>query len=104
MNDKEFDDCPEGFYTTLEHEVKEVHHSDAGFDELDANFVGIESLCGKYGSPFSSKSQLHKHLKEDCTGSVQIALPTSPAPVSPIPIIESKAIVPVMGSGLAFRG
>ena len=88
----------------LEYETKEVHSSDKGFDELDANFVGIESLCRKCGNPFSSKSQLHKHLKESCTGLVQTPLPISPAPALAIPIIESKTIVPAMGSGLAFRG
>ena len=71
---------------------------------MDANFVRIESSCGKCGSPFLSKSQLHKHLKKGCTGLVQTPLPTSPAPALPIPIIESKAVIPDMGSGLAFRG
>ena len=69
-----------------------------------ANFVGIETVCSKCSSSFPSKSQLHKHLKAGCVGAVQ-ATPLPPTqPASPIPIIESKAIIPSLGSGLAFRG
>ena len=69
---------------------------------MDANFVEIKFLYGKYKSPFSSKSQLHKYLKEGCTGLVQILLPISLTPTLSIPIIKSKAIVRAMGSNLAF--
>lgn len=54
----------------LEYEAKEVHYLDKSFDKVDASFMGIESLYGKCGSFFFSKSQLHKHLKEGCTGLV----------------------------------
>lgn len=53
MATQKFDDLPERFYMTMEHEIKEVQYLDEGFDEVDTNFVGIESLYGKYGSPFS---------------------------------------------------
>lgn len=71
---------------------------------MDANFVGIESLCRKCGAPFSLKSLLHKHLKDGCVSLLQPSLPGAPVPTSPIPIIISKSVVPAMGSGLTFRG
>lgn len=88
MDDKEFNNCPKRFYTTLEHTNEEVQYSDKGFDKVDANFGGIESVCGKYGRFFSSKFQLYKHLKKSCTGLVQTLPPVSPATTLPIPIIE----------------
>lgn len=87
----------------LEYEAKEIQYSDKGFDEVDTNFMGIGSSYRKYGSPFFSKSQMHKYLKEGCTGLVQTPLPTLPTPALPIPMIELKAIVLAMRSGLAFQ-
>lgn len=104
VDDKKFDDCLEEFYTMLEHEAKEVYYLDKGFDKVDANFVRIKSSYGKCGSFFSLKSQLHKHLKKSYTSLVQIPLPTSSAPAWLILIIESKVIVPAIGSGPAFWG
>ena len=104
IEDKDTEQHPEGFYTTFEQEGEEVQYSDKGFDEVNANFVGIKSSCGKCGAPFSSRSLLHKHLKDGCVGPLQPSLPGTPASTSPIPIITSKSVVPAMGSGLAFRG
>ena len=97
-----FDDLPKGFYTMLKHKTKKVQYSNKGFDKMDINFVEIESLCRKCGSFFSFKLLLHKHLKKGCTGSIQPLLLTSTTLTLPIPIIESKAVIPAMGSGLAF--
>ena len=83
--DKDSDLHPEGFHTTLEQEGKEIQYFDEGFDKMDVNFVGIETLCRKYGTPFSSKSRLHKHLKDSCTSSVQPSLPDAPALTSLFP-------------------
>ena len=104
LNDENFEDRPEGFYTTFDPEGEEVDYSNEGFEEVIANFVEIETVCSKCSSSFPSKSQLHKHLKAGCAGAVQ-ATPLPPTqPASPIPIIESKAIIPSLRSGLAFRG
>ena len=102
MEDEDTDQHPEEFYTTFEQESEEVQYFDEGFDKVDANFVGIESSFGKYGAPFSSKSLLHKHLKDGCVSPLLPLLPDTPAPTSPIPIITSKSVVPAMGPGLAF--
>ena len=104
ISDEDADPHPEGFYTSLDHEGEEVQYSDERFDKVDANFVGVETSCGKCGAPFSSKSRLHKHLKGGCISSLQPSISGAPAPNSPIPIITSKSVVPAMGSGLAFRG
>ena len=104
ISDEDADPHPEGFYTSLNHEGEEVEYSDEEFDKVDANFVGLESLCGKCGAPFSSKSWLHKHLKGGYISSLQPLISGALAPNSPIPIITSKSVVPAMGSGLAFRG
>ena len=69
-----------------------------------ANFVGIETVCSKCSSFFPSKSQLHKYLKAGCAGAVQAMPLPSTQPASPIPIVESKAIIQLLESGLAFRG
>ena len=104
LNNKNFENRPEGFYTTFDSEGEEVDYSDKGFEEVIANFVGIETVCSKCSFSFPSKSQLHKHLKAGCAGAVQ-AMPLPPTqPASPIPIIESKTIIPLLGSGLAFQG
>ena len=100
IEDEDTEQHPEGFYTTFESE--EVQYSDEGFDEVDANFVGIKSSYGNCGAPFSSKSLLHKHLKDGCVNPLQPSPPGTPVPTSPIPIITSKSVVPAMGSGLAF--
>lgn len=102
IEDEDTEQHPEGFYTTFEQEGKEVQYSDEGFDEVDANFVGVESSCGKCGALFSSKALLHKHLKDGCVSPLQPFLPGAPVPTSPIPIITSKSVVPAMGFGLAF--
>ena len=104
LDDENFENRPEGFYMTVDPKGEKVDYLDEGFEEVIANFVGIETGCSKYSSSFPSKSQLHKHLKTGCVGAVQ-ATPLPPTqPVSPIPIVESKAIIPSLGSGLTFRG
>lgn len=77
LNDKNFENCPEAFYTTFDPKGKEVDYSDEGFEEVIANFVGIETVCSKCSSFFPSKSLLHKHLKTGCAGAVQ-ATPLPP--------------------------
>ncbi len=104
IEDEDTEQHPEGFYMTFEQEGEEVQYSDKGFDEVDANFVGIESLYGKCGAPFSLKSLPHKHLKDGCDSPLQPSMPGTPTPNSPIPIITSKSVVPAMDSGLSFRG
>lgn len=104
VDDEEFDPHPVSFYTALEQEAEEIQYLDEGFDEVNANFVGIETSCGKCGTPFSSKSRLHKYLKDGCTSSVHPLLPDAPASTSPIPIIISKSMASAMGSGLALQG
>lgn len=76
---------------------------DEGFDEVDTNFVGIETLYRKCGTPFSSKSPHHKHLKNSYTSSVQSSLPNALTPALPIPIVNSKSVVPAMRSGIIFQ-
>ena len=102
ITDKDTDLHPKGFYTTFEQEDGEVLYSNEGFEKVDANFVDIESSCGKCGAPFSSKSLLHKHPKDGYISSLQASLPGTLAPISPIPIITSKFVVLAVGSGLAF--
>ena len=102
VNDEEADPHLEGFYTILEQESEEMQYSNKGFDEVDANFVCIETSCGKCGAPFSSKSRLHKYLKDGCVISLQHSLLGAPSPSSPISIITSSSVLPAMSLGLAF--
>lgn len=102
INSAEFDNPLKGFYTMLEYEIEEVQYSDKGFDKVDTNFMKIQLLYKKYGSSFSFKSLLYKYLKNSCTSSIQLLLPTLTILTSSIPIIESKATILTIGSGLAF--
>ncbi|MCJ1348712.1 hypothetical protein MMC31_006945, partial [Peltigera leucophlebia] len=43
VDDKDFENRPKGFYTTFDPEGEEVDYSDEGFQEVIANFVGIET-------------------------------------------------------------
>lgn len=104
VDDKDFENRPEGFYTTFDPEGKEVDYFDEGFEEVIANFVGIETVCSKCSSSFRSKLQLHKHLKAGCTGAVQVTPLPPTQPPSPITIVKSNAIIPLLESGLAFQG
>lgn len=51
----EYGSHPKSFYITLNQDTKEVQYSDKYFDKVDANFVGIETFCEKYATPFFSK-------------------------------------------------
>lgn len=88
----------------LEYKTKEVQYSNKNFDKIDANFMEIKLLYRKYESLFFSKSQLYKHLKEDCISLLQPLLPVLPMPALSIPIMESKAVMPAISLALAFRG
>lgn len=102
----EFGSHLEGFYITLDQNAEEVQYSNKGFDKVDANFVGIEISCEKCGTPFFSKSQLHKYLKDGCTALVHSLLPDPSATTLtlPISIVTSKSVVLAMSLSLAFRG
>ena len=104
LDDKNFKNRPEGFYTTVDPEAEEVDYSDEGFEEVIANFVGIKTGYSKCSSSFPFKSQLHKHLKAGCAEAVQVTPLSFTQPASPISIVESKAIIQSLRSGLAFRG
>lgn len=69
---------------------------------MNTDFVSVETSCGKYEVFFSSKSQLHKHLKNGSISSLQPLLPGALAPILSIFIITLRSMVPVIGSGLAF--
>lgn len=84
-------------------ESEEVDYSNKGFEKVIANFMGIEIVCSTYGSFFSSKLQLYKHLKAGYAGAVQATLFPPTQPPSPIPIVESKVIISLLGLGLAFQ-
>ncbi len=103
VDDEDLENRPESFYKTFDLD-KEVDYSDKGFEEVIANFVRIETVCSKCSSFFSSKLQLHKYLKAGCVKAVQ-PIPRPPTqPTLPIPIVESKAVIRLLGLGLAFQG
>lgn len=95
---------PKSFYTMFEDERKEFNYSNKGFDKVVVNFVEIETICTKCNTSFFSRSKLHKYLKTDCLGTVQVLLAPPTLPSLPIPIVEYKSILQSLGSGLALRG
>lgn len=103
LDSENFENRLGGFYTAVDPEDEEVDYLDKGFKKVIANFVGIEIDCSKCSSSFFSKSQLQNYLKASYVEAVQAILFLPTQPVSPIPIVESKAIILSLGSGLAFR-
>ena len=71
LNDENFENRPEGFYTTFDPKGKEVDYCDKDFKEVIANFVRIETVFSKCSSSFPSRLQLHKHLKAGCAGAMK---------------------------------
>lgn len=81
---------------------KKVDNFDKNFKEVIANFIGIETVCLRCNSSFSFKLQLYKHLKAGCIGVVQATLLSLTQFTLLIFIVELKAIVPSLRSGLVF--
>lgn len=102
IDNKDYDDHLEGFYTILKYKVKQIQYSNKSFDKLDTNFVRIESFYQEYENCFFSKSQLHKYLKDNCTSSIHSLRLVTWLPNLLIPIINSKAVVLAKELGLVF--
>ncbi len=81
----------------------ETYYTDEPYDELQVNFVGIESICDRCTSAFPSRSALHKHIRNGCIP-VEAVAETGPSPSSARPILKSTAKLSAPGSGLAFSG
>ncbi len=80
-----------------------TYYTDEPYDELQVNFVGIESVCNRYTSAFPSRSALHKHIRNGCILFQEVVAEMGPSPSSARPILKSTARLSAPGSGLAFR-
>lgn len=70
VDEKDFENRSQNFYTIFDLVGKGVNYFDKGFKELIANFVEIETFCSRCNSSSPLKSQLHKHLKAGYTRTV----------------------------------
>ena len=56
---------------------------DGQHDEAFANFVGIQTVCRNCNESFTSKSKLHKHLRQGCQQKASVDLPKPTAKTCP---------------------
>lgn len=103
IDDEDFNNRPKNFYITLGTKGKEVYYSNKGFDEVVANFVGIDIAYIRRSVSFSSKSPLHQYLKAGYTREPQAPFSLPTQLFLPISIIEFQLIVPLLRSVLAFE-
>ena len=81
-----------------------TYYTNEPYDELQVNFVRIESMCDRCSTSFQSRSILHRHIKSGCNALVRrVVEETSSDPPSSRPILCSAAKLSAPGSGLAFR-
>lgn len=86
-------------------DAENSYFTNKGYDKLQVNFVGIESMCDRCLASFQSRSALHRHIKSGCNALEGIAVAeTGSDPPSPRPILCSAAKLSTPGSSLAFRG
>lgn len=102
INEKDFKNRPQGFYTTFDSIGEKVNYFNKDFKEVIANFVGIETVYLRYNSSFSFKLQLYKYLKASCVGTIQTTLFSLTQSILSISIVELKVIIPSLGLGLVF--
>lgn len=86
----------------LEAKIEDMIFLDKGFDEVIVSFVGIETVYSKCDSSFSSKSKLHKQIKNGYIGETLPSFSTQPSLF--ISIIILKAIHQSLGLGFKFKG
>ena len=81
-----------------------TYYTNEPYDELQVNFVGIESMCDCCSTSFQSRSALYQHIKSGCNALVRRAVEeTSSDPPSSRPILRSAAKLSAPDFGLAFR-
>lgn len=86
-------------------DAENSYFTNEGYDKLQVNFVGIESMYDCCSASFQSRSALHRYIKSRCNALERIAVPeTGSYPSSPRPILCSAAKMSAPGSVLAFRG
>ena len=82
-----------------------TYYTNEPYDELQVNFVGIESMCDRCSNSFQSCSALHRQIKLGCNAFVRRAVEETSSDIpSSRPILCSAAKLSAPGSGLAFRG
>ena len=85
--------------------MESSYFTNEGYEELQVNFVGIESMCDHCSTSFQSCSALQKHIKSGCNALGRRAMEeTGSDPPSPRPVLCSAAKLSAPGFGLAFRG
>lgn len=82
----------------------EIYYTNEHYNELQVNFVRIESVCDQCTTVFHFQSALQKHIKNKYTPLQEAIAETSPSPSFARPILKFTARLFAPGSGLAFRG
>ncbi len=101
----QIDDDPAPEINGEDLDAENFYFTNKGYNELQVNFVGIESMYNRYSASFQSCSALYRHIKLGCNALERIAVPEmSSYPSSLRPILCSAAKLSAPGSGLAFRG
>lgn len=86
-------------------DTESFYFTNKGYEELQINFVGIESIYDCCSTFYQSCSTLHQHIKSGCNALVgRTVEETSSDCPSSRPILCSAAKLSAPDSGLAFRG
>lgn len=102
-NNHPLEDLPDVGYAEEKPDDGDIFYTIEEPNELFVNFLGVESVCHRYKSTFSSKSPIHKHFKSNCVGQDQ-GNSTTPLPAPVLHhVIKSTASTKAVGSGYAFR-
>lgn len=62
------EDLPDMGHAEEEPNDEDIFYTTEEPDKLFVNFLGVETVCHRCKSIFSSKSLIHKHLKSNCVG------------------------------------
>ena len=101
----QIDDDPAPEVDEEDGDAESFYFTNEGYEELQVNFVGIESMCDRCSTSFQSHSTFHRHIKSGCNTLVRRAMEeTGSDPPFSRPVLRSTAKLSAPGSGLVFRG
>lgn len=85
--------------------AEDSYFTNKGNEELQVNYIGMESMCDCCSTSFQSRSALHRYIKSGCNAlGRKTVVETGTDPPSSRPVHCFTAKLSASGSCLAFRG